>query len=385
MYQSIRELAGLSEEDAWSLNTRTLSRYRDFPLFADARDAVVSRLRNKQRYSKDLLLTMVLTDKCTLRCRHCFEEAGPEKNNFLEAPRLYENKGDIVGLIGRYPEEYSSIRITGGDPFLHPELYEIVSFFSGLKDETGYYSLEVETNGWWATDEASSRNNVKKLKASGVDILSMTADYFHCEQGVFPIERHFERIKKSALYEGLGFRAINNPPLLFKGRYSNVDAEFEKHRETCNRCEGIPVSTPIGRARELPKQYWGQIEDHFVCLSEGCRLNIPTIAAPGKVYIRTDEITVGPTGNVYPCNSGKEFEHATLSLGNLKEGSLLEVIDSPENPILDMIRKKGLRGIGSAAGLSRKDYWRLYFERTPCGLCHYLLDELGEEISKRAK
>jgi MoaA/NifB/PqqE/SkfB family radical SAM enzyme len=119
-------------------------------------------------YEKSLLLTLEITDKCTLECAHCFASSSPRNNTFLEADFVNQMAGDIVPLFQKYPatksqiidalsrgkdpkelegKTSSSIRITGGDPFLHPDLYEIINSFAARREEFGRPVIEVETNG----------------------------------------------------------------------------------------------------------------------------------------------------------------------------------------------------------------------------------------------
>ena len=328
-------------------------------------------------YESSLLYTLVITDKCTLRCEHCFEEAGPENNTFLDAYRVDELAGESIDVFKGYLEP-KLIRITGGDPFLHPELYNIIEAFSKRKDSLNYDSVEVETNGWWATSDRATEGYVRMLKEAGVDILSMTVDYYHCKQGKFDIYEHSDRIETVSKEQELPFRNIN-VGMLFSDD-EEIKAEEEKHAECCQaNIWGLPEVTPIGRARSLPEKYWGE---HAFCTAENCRLAPPTLA---KVvgYIHMDEITIGVNGNVYPCNSGKQFEHVSLSLGNIYENPMPGILEHQNNPVVQLIRDKGLSGLSKLAGIPLSEHWKMYYKFSPCGLCHEILREHGDTIAER--
>lgn len=324
-------------------------------------------------YERGILLTLTLTDKCTLRCEHCFEEAGPENNRFLDANRLDELAEEAMKVFKKYKRR--ELRVTGGDPFLHPNIYQIIESFSKRREGLEYTCLDVETNGWWATDEKTTRKTISKLKEAGATLLSMTYDYFHCKQNKFDIYEHFHRIEKSAKEEGLELRNILTGILFTEDE--EIKKELEKHKEYCSACWGLPNVSPIGRGRSLPEKYWGE---HITCTARGCRLNPPTLARVRGKWEQTDEITIGPNGNVYLCNSGKEFEHATLSVGNIYETGLSEILENQNNMIVDLIREEGLRGLSKRAGLSLGKHWKMYDKFSPCGLCHEMLREYGEKI-----
>jgi len=126
---------------------------------------------------KRVLLTVTVTNRCTLRCGHCFEEAGPEKNDFLDAARVDGLAEESIELFKGYTG--GELRITGGDPFLHSDIFKIIKSFSNRKEKIGYSTLDVETNGWWAVDNAKTADMVMKLKGSGATLLSMTIDNWH--------------------------------------------------------------------------------------------------------------------------------------------------------------------------------------------------------------
>jgi MoaA/NifB/PqqE/SkfB family radical SAM enzyme len=332
-------------------------------------------------YDHDLMLTVETTDQCTLRCDHCFAESGPEKNTFISHKKIEDVAKECEVIFPHYREK--SIRITGGDPFLHPKIFEIIKSFSKRKKKLGYYSIDVESNGWWAKDDKTARRYIRKLKESGADLLSVTNDYFHCKQGVFDLNEHMSRIGRISAEEGLRFRNI------LTGWGPDPDEktakEMEEHKKSCGSCTGLPHITPIGRARNLPEKLWASPFDSSRV--RGCRLSPPTFLPEvgSERYAHRNEITLGPDGNVYPCNSGKEFEHASLAIGNVYKKSLAHIIQNPENPIVDIIRNEGLRGISRRAGITSPNHWAAYWKMSPCGLCHELLRTRGKQIQKKIK
>jgi MoaA/NifB/PqqE/SkfB family radical SAM enzyme len=313
-----------------------------------------------------LLYTVTTTNRCTLRCQHCFEEAGPDRNDFLDADRVEQLAEESIEVFQRYPR--SEIRITGGDPLLHPKIYDIIKSFSSRRDKMGYSCLDVETNGWWATDDEIARETLLRLKEAGAALVSMTFDSFHHENSPFDNNAHFNRLVKIA-------REIDEKETDFRFRYIAVGFPnlIMENGKKVMRSEIVP----IGRGRQLDEKYWG---DHMTCKARGCRLSGLFLMGIIGEYSHTDEVTFGPTGNVYICNSGKEFEHASLALGNINEQTLPEILEN-KNPLVETIRNEGLRGITKRLGMSVWQHWRMYEKFSPCGMCHELLREYGKEIS----
>ncbi len=80
-----------------------------------------------ERVHKDLRVS--LTDKCNLRCTYCMPESGVDwisKAKHLTAEELNR----VVGILCELG--ISEIRLTGGEPLLHPEILDIVKVLNKL-------------------------------------------------------------------------------------------------------------------------------------------------------------------------------------------------------------------------------------------------------------
>ena len=129
-----------------------------------APDAIHRRctlLDSHGRTIRDLRLS--LTDRCNFRCVYCMD---PEVR-FAPPPALLQ-AGEFVRL-GRIATSLGirKIRLTGGEPTLHPELCEIAS---GLRDETGC-EIALITNG-----SRGDREAVAAWRASGIARVTVSLD-----------------------------------------------------------------------------------------------------------------------------------------------------------------------------------------------------------------
>ena len=88
-----------------------------------------------------------VTDNCNLRCSHCFIygdfEAGDEEARYSgEALPL----ASIETLTKSMKGELGVISLTGGEPFLRPDLIDIARAYAL---NAGARVVEVSTNGWY--------------------------------------------------------------------------------------------------------------------------------------------------------------------------------------------------------------------------------------------
>lgn len=108
-----------------------------------------------------------LTEGCNLRCRHCWISPKHQtKERFypsldLDLFRSILEQAKLLGL--------SSVKLTGGEPLLHPQIYEILEYIK--KEEL---NLVVETNGILCTPEiahkiASCKNPFVSVSLDGVN------------------------------------------------------------------------------------------------------------------------------------------------------------------------------------------------------------------------
>jgi len=110
-------------------------------------DAVTSLLTNVERYGfyegmtvpnpQDLALHLYLTNKCNIRCRQCYKDAGNGLPNELSTE-------EIKGLIDVFSEHShnSQVVLSGGEPLLKPDFFEIARY---IRDRG--HSVNVVTNG----------------------------------------------------------------------------------------------------------------------------------------------------------------------------------------------------------------------------------------------
>jgi MoaA/NifB/PqqE/SkfB family radical SAM enzyme len=82
------------------------------------------------REAFDFLIQWHLTERCNLSCSHCYQEG--TKTGELTLPDIKETVTEISEMFSAWTERYGvavspSFNITGGEPFLRKDLFDILS------------------------------------------------------------------------------------------------------------------------------------------------------------------------------------------------------------------------------------------------------------------
>ena len=113
------------------------------------------------RLSTPLFISLVLTKNCTSYCKYCFSDS-----NQPNVQSVFLDTKDIVRLIDECKRlGIANINLTGGDPFSHPEIIEI------LKE---VINSEIDFN--ISTKKILSDSEIKQLKNIGLKELQISLD-----------------------------------------------------------------------------------------------------------------------------------------------------------------------------------------------------------------
>ena len=100
-----------------------------------------------------------LTDRCNLACRHCGSSCSPKNSKFLPKEQIFRVLESVKNCYGTQP----MICLTGGEPLLHPDFFEIAEY--------------IHTNGfdWGITTNATL---IDETAAAGLAKCGMTSVAF---------------------------------------------------------------------------------------------------------------------------------------------------------------------------------------------------------------
>ncbi len=107
-----------------------------------------------------MIVSWMTTNKCNLKCSHCYQDAGAAKEEELTTA---EGK-KLIDEIAR--AGFKVMIFSGGEPLLRPDIYELVAYASskGLRPVFG-------TNGMLITKEVA-----QKLKDAGAQAMGISLD-----------------------------------------------------------------------------------------------------------------------------------------------------------------------------------------------------------------
>lgn len=101
------------------------------------------------------LAVLEITDACNLRCNVCFAESGPERTNFRPLSEIVR----MMDLVVEREGELDVLQISGGEPTLHPDFFEILQ----EARKRSIKHLMVNTNGLVIAKDPSVARRLAEL------------------------------------------------------------------------------------------------------------------------------------------------------------------------------------------------------------------------------
>ncbi len=161
---------------------------------------------------------LYLSNSCNLACRHCwivprFIDGQPDPGDTIDFNHLQD------AIIEAKPLGLNRIKLTGGEPLLHPDFKKIVSFITHQD-----LSLFMETNGTLITRQIArflkNKSNMEHISISIDGKDSFTHDSFRGVDGAFD-------------------RAIQGIDHLVAAGYDNVQVIMSVHRSNLEQIENV--------------------------------------------------------------------------------------------------------------------------------------------------
>jgi hypothetical protein len=249
------------------------------------------------------------------------------------------------------------ISFTGGEPFL---LLGLLNELVGYASAKGLRT-ECVTNCSWAETPAKTEKSLKSLRASGLNVVNISADDFHQEFVPFEKVRNcFEAAKSLGIKTVIMSAAQAGGALRLAEIINRLGSEEvgtlgdEKSRKGLS---AIAVETgfiPVGRAAELPRDKWiiGESQTEGAC----------------RLVLRDIGIDLG--GELLACCSAASFL-ARGRLGSVDETGIQQLLDDAgELPLFKILSEQGPSSLADSLGIR----WRDGFV-SRCHICYEVLKD----------
>lgn len=317
----------------------------------------------------DFLIQWHLTERCNLRCTHCYQ--GEASGRELSLEEVREGIAEVADLFALWQDRYGvslspSFNITGGEPFLRNDLSDILAELNRRA-----YDVYVLTNGTLVNRERArmladrgvkgvqvsiegpddihdsirgagsfdrSADGIEHLLDAGLKVtLNVTLSRLNagCLKGLIAFASHMgvQRLGFSRLVpSGRGSALI--PHMLTPGEVKELYAKlFALDLRRLEIVTGDPVATQmraLSQTRKNNKNRKKNGSDGTIALG-GCAAGV-------------SGLTFLPDGAIVPCR------RLPLPIGNLKSDALREVWAA--SPVLEALRDKG-RYHGKCGSCSR--------------------------------
>jgi MoaA/NifB/PqqE/SkfB family radical SAM enzyme len=305
--------------------------------------------------TETLIMQLSITNRCNLRCTHCYEESTVFRDLTEKEFRIIISK---VLEVSRRWGKHAVIWLTGGEPLVHPELWKFLDILQNEKDKNTLLSVYILTNGTLLDEEVISRlepysvvtdvqvsldgtceviheavrgRNTYQKAIDALTLLSQSRLRTHIHM-VITKKNMEDALRMPDLAAELGVNVLTMTRLVPQGRGKTMDelmlSPAESHNLFCALSRkqdeleeaGIPLVIPRNRC-DWPVLFFDLNGKGSEALKKnGIRCGI------GYNYLSVLE-----DGTVLPCR------RLPIPIGNILHQSLGEILD---HPLLWQFRRK---------------------------------------------
>lgn len=307
----------------------------------------LSYIFTKEKLSRPRSLILFVTNRCNARCLHCFNWQEIDKGN--EGEIKFDEIRDISAFLGPLME----VSISGGEPFLRPDLAEILELF---EQNNKVRSFSIPTNGllpdiiFEETRRLLSKCGRTSLTINlSLDGLEKEHDYLRQREGAFKeVMKTYENLSGLKARQNFGFKVLTTiydknierlEELMawVKDRMPAIDFHnFEILRGSPRESNILPPAiSQLEKAKEKIFSYWRGF--NFYGDSFNSKLAYWLKRYLFEIYIQilkekrqvipcfagTFTLVIDASANVYFCE-------LLPALGNIRERPLAEILSSGE-------------------------------------------------------
>lgn len=296
--------------------------------------------------TETLIMQLSITNRCNLRCTHCYEESAVSRDLTQQEFKIIVDK---VLETAHHWNKHAVIWLTGGEPLFHPEIWNFIEILQNQKDKCPL-SVYILTNGTLidadvvkklqtysivtdvqvsldgtssSTHEAVRGHNTYQKAINALEMLSQSPLRTHIHM-VITKKNMDEALKMPDLAVDLGVDVLTMTRLVPQGRGKTMSDLMLSPEETHTlfhalskkqdeyKKQGIPILIPRNRC-DWPVLFFDIETVHGEELKKnGQRCGI------GYNYFAVLE-----NGTVLPCR------RLPIPIGNLLSESLDEILNHP--------------------------------------------------------
>jgi radical SAM protein with 4Fe4S-binding SPASM domain len=298
----------------------------------------------------DFLIQWHLTERCNLKCKHCYQEGGNFRE--LSLAEIYRTIEEICEMLQAWHDDYDldfspSFNVTGGEPFLRLGFFDILDRLV----QTGF-EIYILSNGTCITLDMAQR--IAALGVHGVQISLEGPEVIH--------EQVRGRGSFAAALQGIRNLLQAGVKVSLNATISRMNAGYFQDMVGLARELGVPR---LGFSRLVPSGRGKDLLGDMLTLDETKRFyeNILSMQVPGLEIATGDPmaaqmnatppaddennafpaggcaagvsgLTILTDGTVTPCR------RLPIALGKVGENPLREIWAT--SPVLEQLRKKDL-------------------------------------------
>ncbi len=264
--------------------------------------------------------TLEITQKCNLRCKHCynFDRSTPyASQNELTLNEIYKALDALADL------GVLSLNISGGEPLLHPDLFDILDYA-----QSHHFHLRIKSNGTLITKDLAKKLRTHGVKEIDISLYGANEDSYIS----FSQKKGFSKTIQSIRFCKEAGLPVNTSIILHRGNYTElaemirileeIGVQYFVSDEITDRYDGTEAKTDLAL----------QEEDYLILLKGPHRHFFAHENADKNVMCGCAKSVIGidAHGEVYPCIG------APLPCGNIRHQELRKIWD--ESPTLKRIR-----------------------------------------------
>lgn len=206
---------------------------------------ILSKYRREQLFVHPELrhLFLEMTIHCNEHCRHCGSECGDHK----EEGRL--TKQEIFSLLDHVKKEFPldkfMLCITGGEPLLREDFFEIMDYANQLKLPWGMTS-----NGTLITEEIAHRLKQVGMRTISISVDGLKQSHEWFRQSIGSYDKTIQGIQNLLKEQ---FSHVQITTVVHAKNFHELDQMYEEFLKLGVRSWRVINIEPIGRAKEQPE------------------------------------------------------------------------------------------------------------------------------------